>query len=199
MAFLMAIALASFAAGAVAAVSGFGIGSLLTPLFAIQVGTKLAVAAISIPHFVATALRLCIMRKHVDCRLLLSFGLMSAGGGLAGALLHTRANSPAFTIVFGGLLIFSGAMGLSGGSKRLKFEGWLACVAGAISGVLGGMVGNQGGIRSAAMLGYEVPRHAFVATATAVVQLTTITKISAASEIHARSIVGIRPCRWKRE
>jgi uncharacterized membrane protein YfcA len=34
--------------------------------------------------------------------------------------------------------------------------------------MLGGLVGNQGGIRSAAMLGFDVPRHAFVATATAV-------------------------------
>jgi hypothetical protein len=37
-----------------------------------------------------------------------------------------------------------------------------------VSGILGGVVGNQGGIRSAAMLGFDVPRHAFVATATAV-------------------------------
>jgi uncharacterized membrane protein YfcA len=37
-----------------------------------------------------------------------------------------------------------------------------------VSGALGGLVGNQGGIRSAAMLGFDVPRHAFVARATAV-------------------------------
>src|SRR5262249_8101166 len=34
--------------------------------------------------------------------------------------------------------------------------------------LLGGLVGNQGGIRSAVMLGFDVPRHAFVATATVV-------------------------------
>jgi hypothetical protein len=39
---------------------------------------------------------------------------------------------------------------------------------GAVSGVLGSLVGNQGGIRSLAMLGFDVPRRAFVATATAV-------------------------------
>jgi uncharacterized membrane protein YfcA len=53
-------------------------------------------------------------------------------------------------------------------SDRLRFRGWVAWVAGAVSGVLGGLVGNQGGIRSAAMLGFDVPKHAFVATATAV-------------------------------
>lgn len=41
-------------------------------------------------------------------------------------------------------------------------------VAGGLSGVFGGLVGNQGGIRSAALLGFNVSRDAFVGTATAV-------------------------------
>src|SRR3954451_13635229 len=162
------LAVVGFVAGGVASVSGFGIGSLLTPLLAVRVGTKLAVAAVSVPHLTATALRFWLLRKHVDRRLLWSFGLMSAAGGLIGALLHAYADSPALTIVFGSLLIFTGTMGLTGLSDRLLFHGWVAWVAGAVSGTLGGLVGNQGGIRSAAMLGFDVPRHAFVATATAV-------------------------------
>jgi uncharacterized membrane protein YfcA len=46
--------------GAVAALSGFGIGSLLTPLLATVVGMKVAVAAVSLPHFVATSVRLWV-------------------------------------------------------------------------------------------------------------------------------------------
>jgi uncharacterized membrane protein YfcA len=167
-AYLALVAVVAVLAGAIASVSGFGIGSLLTPVLAMRVGMKLAVAAVSVPHLAATAFRFWIMRKHVDRRLLLSFGLMSAAGGLTGALLHVYADSPVLTFVFGGLLIFTGLMGLTGLSERLRFKGWVAWVAGAISGALGGLVGNQGGIRSAAMLGFDVPRHAFVATATAV-------------------------------
>ena len=83
--FLVAIAVAGLLAGAIASVSGFGIGSLLTPLLGVKVGTKLAVAAVSVPHVTATAFRFWLMRQHVDRRLLWSFGLMSAAGGLAGA------------------------------------------------------------------------------------------------------------------
>ena len=52
MLFPVLLALVSLLAGGVAAVVGFGIGSLLTPTLAIQTGTKLAVAAVAIPHFV---------------------------------------------------------------------------------------------------------------------------------------------------
>ncbi|HEV3342530.1 MAG TPA: sulfite exporter TauE/SafE family protein [Pirellulales bacterium] len=168
MAQLTLLAVVSSLAGAVAALSGFGIGSLLTPVLAAQVGTKLAIAAVSVPHLAATALRLWIMRAHVDRHLLLSFGLMSAAGGLTGALVHAYAESPALTIIFGILLTFTGATGLTGLTDRMRFHGWVAWVAGAVSGALGGLVGNQGGIRSAAMLGFDVSRHSFVATATAV-------------------------------
>ena len=60
------IALVGLVAGAVAAVTGFGIGSLLTPALALQTGTKLAVAAIAIPHVVGTAQRFWKLRAHVD-------------------------------------------------------------------------------------------------------------------------------------
>jgi hypothetical protein len=166
--YLLALAAVGFAAGAVASVSGFGVGSLLTPLFALEVGTKLAVAAVSIPHAIATALRLWTLRASVDRRLLVSFGLMSAAGGLLGALLNAHASSPALAVVFGVLLVSTGVSGLFGLAERVRFRGWVAWVAGAVSGVFGGMVGNQGGLRAAAMFGFDVPRHAFVATATAV-------------------------------
>lgn len=168
MALPVLMAAVGIVAGAIAAVSGFGIGSLLTPVLSLHVGTKLAVAAVSVPHLAATAFRFYLMRKHVDRQLLWSFGVMSAGGGLTGALASIFAESPMLTLVFSGLLIFTGAMGLTGLSQRLQFRGWAAWVAGFVSGALGGLVGNQGGIRSAAMLGFGVQRHAFVATATAV-------------------------------
>ena len=51
----------------------------------------------------------------------------------------------------------------------MRFRGRVAAlIGGALSGLLGGLVGNQGGIRAAALLGFDVERQAFVATATAV-------------------------------
>src|SRR5437899_12396609 len=50
-------------------------------------------------------------------------------------------------------------------------------IAGGVSGGFGGLVGNQGGIRSAAMLGLNVPRDAFVATATAIALMVDVARV----------------------
>lgn len=165
--FLAITAAASVLAGAIASVSGFGIGSLLTPVFNTSYDMRLAVAAVSIPHMVATSLRLWLMRHDVDRRVLRSFGLMSAAGGLSGALLQQYATAPGLTLVFAALLVFAGAAGLTGLSERMRFGPRTGWIAGVLSGMLGGLVGNQGGIRSAALLGSELSPTAFVATATA--------------------------------
>src|SRR5207248_3659763 len=83
-------------------------------------------------------------------------------------MLHAYANGPALAIVRGVRLGFAGGMGLTGLAERLRFRGPWAWAAGAASGAFGGLVGNQGGIRSAALLGFDLPKEAFVATATAI-------------------------------
>lgn len=167
MIFLLLVFLAAVAAGGIAAISGFGIGSLLTPILAVRFGTKLAVALVSIPHLIATMARFVGLRQHLDRRVFINFGIWSAIGGLIGALLNSRANSPALAIVFGCLLIFAGISGLSGLSAQMRFGRRTAWIAGTLSGFFGGLVGNQGGIRSAALLGFNVRKETLVATATA--------------------------------
>lgn len=163
-----ALLIVAVIAGAVAAVTGFGIGSLLTPLLATQLDTKTAVALVSVPHLVATAVRFYSLRGKVDLRVFWSFGILSAMGGLIGALLNAYANSPALSMVFGGLLIFAGISGLTGWVGKARLGRTTAALAGALSGFFGGMVGNQGGIRAAALLGFNISKESLVATATAV-------------------------------
>jgi uncharacterized membrane protein YfcA len=162
------VASVSVVAGAMASIVGFGIGSLLTPAFALGMSTNLAVAAVSIPHLAGTALRFWTMRESVDRRVLVTFGLTSAAGGLAGALLQHLTSSPWLTIVFGVVLLFVGFSQITSLSERMRFRGPVAWIAGALSGLLGGLIGNQGGIRSAALLGFDLSKESFVASATAI-------------------------------
>src|ERR671910_2336842 len=66
------------------------------------------------------------------------------------------------------LLVLAGITEFTRWMERVHWGRRAAWIAGATSGVLGGLVGNQGGIRTAAMLGFDVPKESFVATATAV-------------------------------
>ena len=164
--FLAAVALASVVAGATAAVAGFGIGSLLTPLVAIRLGTPTAVAAVVVPHAVATVFRAWRLRRAVDWPLFYRFGIASALGGLAGALLFARLSGPALTRVLGALLLLTALSGITGWASRVRLPRWAAIVLGALSGFFGGVVGNQGGIRAGALLGVGLSPATFVATST---------------------------------
>jgi uncharacterized membrane protein YfcA len=160
---------AAVIAGAIASISGFGIGSVLTPVLSAQFDVRLAIAMVSLPHLAGTFVRFLLVRSHIDKDVLLGFGAASAIGGLAGAALQASVQSAALAIVFGALLIFAGIGSLSGFAQRMRLSGRrTALFGGALSGLLGGLVGNQGGIRAAALLGFDVEREAFVATATAV-------------------------------
>lgn len=180
-------------AGGVAAISGFGIGSLLTPLFAARYGAKLAVAIVSVPHLLATAARFISLRKRLDKTIFLNFGILSAAGGLLGALLNARASSPALAIVFGCLLIFAAGSGLTGFIDRMRFGRRTAWVAGALSGFFGGLVGNQGGIRSAALLGFQIQKEALVATATAIALIVDGARMPVYMAIEAKGILSAWP------
>ncbi len=184
------LTLAGILAGAIAAISGFGIGSILTPLLAAWIGTKLAVAVVSIPHFIGTALRFVVIRQHVDRRVLLTFGATSAAGGLVGALLHIWMRSAVLGYVLGVLLVFAGFMGITGLAARMSFGKRAAWVAGALSGIFGGLVGNQGGIRSAALLGFNLRRDAFVATATAIALLVDVFRMPVYAFVQFHQIVS---------
>ena len=89
--------------------------------------------------------------------------------GLIGALLHTKFGSVVLNYILGSLVGPAGLMGIPGVSKKLRFTGASAWIAGALSGIFGGLVGDQGGIRSGAMLGMDVSKESFVATATALI------------------------------
>ncbi len=193
MPFALLFGLLAVAAGGIAAVDGFGIGSLLTPALSVETGVKLAVAATAIPHFVGTALRFLILRRHVERRLLLGFGVASAVGGLGGALLMAGSSNVALTRVFGVVLLLAGVSELTGWVRRVHWGRRAAWVAGLLSGALGGLVGNQGGIRSAAMLGFEVPKESFVATATAVGLFVDLARLPVYLATQWRGIAGLGP------
>ena len=161
------MALVAVAAGAVAAVSGFGLGSILTPLLLLSFPTSSAVAIVAIPHAVATTVRWWRLRADVDGATFRQFGIASALGGLGGAGLQPFLGGTVLTLVLGALLVLAGGSELLRRRVPLPPTPFWRLAGGILSGGFGGLVGNQGGIRAAALLGFDLPPRALVATATA--------------------------------
>lgn len=182
-------------AGAVAAVSGFGIGSLLTPVLLLSMPTAHAVAIVAIPHAVATAIRLFQMRADVHRPTFRQFGIASALGGLAGAALQSQLASPFLSGLLGALLLLVGLTELLGRRVPLPPTPLWRLSGGGISGLFGGLVGNQGGIRAAALLGFQLPPRQLVATATASALLVDAARaplyLLSTGEVMARALALI--------
>lgn len=183
----------SVIAAAIASVVGFGIGSLMTPLLNVRAELKIAVALVAVPHFVATLVCFWRLRHHVNHRVLVSFGVPSALGGLSGSLLSSKFSNPALTIVFSCLLILAGLTGVLGLAEKVRWGRRFAHFAGFSSGLFGGLVGNQGGIRAAALLQFELLPQSFVSTSMAVGLIIDIVRLPVYLVAHG----DLMALRWK--
>ena len=169
--FLLIVFVVGVLSGATAAVVGFGIGSLLTPLLLTRLTPTVAVGAVAIPHLIATMLRYVQHRHAIDKTVLARFGIASAIGGFAGAWWQDAVGERWLYVVLGGLLVATAIANLTNNFGGLRLPTSVAIVLGALSGAFGGLVGNQGGLRAAGLLAFELSPRAYLATSTAVALL----------------------------
>lgn len=174
--FLVAIFAVGLLSGGTAAVVGFGIGSLLTPLLILRLTPDLAVAAVALPHLLATAVRFIRHVSAVHRPTLLHFGLASAAGGLTGALLQAEFSGRVLLMILGVLLVATGVASVTGWLDRWRAPPKSALGLGLVSGLFGGLAGNQGGLRAAGLLAFDLSPRAFLATSTAVALLVDLAR-----------------------
>jgi uncharacterized membrane protein YfcA len=187
-AILLAVGILS---GATAAIIGFGIGSLLTPFLLTRLEPHLAIGVVALPHLIATGIRYVHHRQFVNRTVLLRFGVPSAAGGLLGAVLQGTFRSNALVSVLAIVLIMTGVANLTRG-----FGGWrpgslVAGVLGLLSGIFGGLVGNQGGLRAAGLTAFALEPRPYIATATAVALLIDAARTPIYLARGAEALVGL--------
>jgi uncharacterized membrane protein YfcA len=79
------ISIASAAAAALTLFSGFGLGTLLMPVFAIFFPVELAVALTAIVHFLNNVLKLALLGRFAEKSILIQFGISAILGAFLGA------------------------------------------------------------------------------------------------------------------
>jgi len=175
--FIILVGLVAVLAGATASVVGFGIGSLLTPLLAARLGVDVAVLCVAIPHLAGGLVRGWRLRRSIEWPIIVRFGLVSAAGGLLGALVFAHLALAVLGRVLGALLVLTAVAGVSGWSQRRRPRGALTWILGALSGFFGGVVGNQGGLRAAALSTFGLEPAVFVGTSTVVGVLIDLVRL----------------------
>ena len=95
--------------------------------------------------------------------------------------------------VFGLIVAIAGVSELTRWVQHVRWGRSAAWIAGALSGALGGLVGNQGGIRTAAMLGFEVPKESFVATSAAIALVVDGARLPVYLATQWRGIAALWP------
>lgn len=174
------IAVFALAASCLTFFSGFGLGTILVPVFGLFFPIQVAIALTAIVHFLNNIFKLFLTGRHADKTVLLRFGLPSLLASLAGAWLLTLvANSqPLFAynigagtfsvvpikLVIGILLIVFSLLEIIPAAASLKFGRNYLVLGGLLSGFFGGLSGNQGALRSAFLYKAGLSKEAFIAT-----------------------------------
>jgi hypothetical protein len=185
--------------------SGFGLGTLLMPAFALFFPIEQAVALAAVVHFLNGVFKLTLMRRHIDGRIYRRFGVPAMLGALAGAglLMALPAIPPIHTyIVFeaehritvvklliGLLLLGFAALELVPASANVSFSDRWLIPGGVLSGFFGGLSGMQGALRAAFLARAGMTKERFVATGSAIACTIDAARLA----VYAAALAGVWP------
>lgn len=182
--------------------SGFGLGTLMTPVFALFFPVELAIALTAIVHFLNNIFKLILMGKHADKEVILKFGLISILSAFAGAYLlsllshlnplyeyylgtHLCSITPVKLVIAILLLCFV-ALEVIPALSALEFnKKWLP-LGGLLSGFFGGLSGNQGALRSAFLSRAGLSKEAFIGTGVVLACFIDVTRLG----VYSKSILS---------
>lgn len=183
--------------------SGFGLGTLLLPAFALFMPLEQAVAATAVVHLLNGLFKLGLLRRHIDRGVLLRFGVPAVLAALLGAWLLSRlgtlpalhdytAFGRAFAItpiklVIGLLLLLFALIELVPKLRDLEFDPRWQPLGGALSGFFGGLAGMQGALRSAFLARSGLGKQAFVATGAAIACVIDLARLA----VYAGTLVRV--------
>ncbi|HAQ37280.1 MAG TPA: hypothetical protein DCX89_03605 [Saprospirales bacterium] len=191
---ILIISLTAFGAAILTFFSGFGLGTILTPVFMIFFPVELAIALTGVVHLMNNLFKMVLVGKKADKQVLFRFGIPAVLGALAGSwlLLHIPDARPIFEYEIGGrsfvvypvkfmislLLIYFALMDLIPYFDKFRFGKEKLAIGGILSGFFGGLSGNQGALRSAFLIKSGLSKEAFIGTAVVVSSFVDLTRLS---------------------
>lgn len=195
--------LVSFGASWLTFFCGFGLGTMLTPVFYLFFkDLELAIFATTIVHFLNNVFKFWLMKKSINWQVAIPFGLAAIPAAFLGAFLLVNFDDftlstyqfmgntwtiQAMNLIFGIILTAFALIELIP-SWNLAFSKQSLWLGGSISGFFGGLSGHQGALRTAFLVKYKLEKNVFIATGIVVALVVDIVRSSVYFSDIQRSI-----------
>ncbi len=174
------LALCAFGVSLLTLFTGFGLGTLLLPAFALFFSVEVAVAATAIVHGANNLFKVSLLGRKARRDVVLRFGVPAVGAAFFGAMLLAAlsGHEPLITwsvvgiekavtpikLVMGGLILGFAAFELVPALRALRAPARWLPVGGILSGFFGGLSGHQGALRAAFLVPLGLSPTQFAAT-----------------------------------
>ena len=189
---ILIISIVAFLAALLTFFSGFGLGTILTPVMLIFFPPEIAISLTGIVHFCNNIFKLTIIGGQFNKEVLIKFGIPAVLFAFAGSYaLFFISNDTLFThylfvkktdvsylqFIIAIILIFFAIIDLTPFFKKLKFNKSILPMGGILSGFFGGLTGNQGALRSAFLIKMNLEKSVFIATTVVISFFVDLTRI----------------------
>ncbi len=190
---LVIITIASLIASTLTLFSGFGLGTLLMPCFAIFFPIELAVALTAVVHLLNNLFKLILVGRSADWEVVIKFGMSAIVSAFIGAVvlgamatiepiykyevLNYTAEVTPLKLLMAALLLMFVWLESHPKVEGLTIERKYLWLGGILSGFFGGLSGNQGALRSMFLLKCNLTKEGFIATGVVIACLIDVTRL----------------------
>lgn len=188
------ILLVAFGAAMLTFFSGFGLGTILMPVFALFFPVEIAIALTAIVHLLNNLFKAALVWRSVNLKVVLWFAIPAAFAAFGGASLLNvlSGQEPLFTYTLGSrameisllklvialLLIIFAVVEINERFEKATLRRSFLPLGGVLSGFFGGLSGHQGALRSLFLLRAGLNKEGFIATGIAAAIVIDISRLS---------------------
>ncbi len=191
---ILVISITAAAASLLTFFSGFGLGTILLPVFVLFFPVDLAIAMTALVHFLNNIFKTGLIGKRAVRDVVLKFGIPAMLSAFAGAtflgylssfpinlsykLFDIPLQTTLVNVVIGLLLLFFAVFELIPTRNRSSLGTLGLVTGGLLSGFFGGLSGHQGALRSAFLLRLGLSKESFIASGIVISLFVDISRLS---------------------
>lgn len=207
---IVAVSVVALLASLLTFFSGFGLGTILTPVMVFFFPIEVAIALTGVVHFTNNIFKLILVRQDINRNVLIRFGIPAIFASFLGAWLLTGiTDMPVLysysiggskfevlpvNLIIGVLLVVFAVLELIPALKKLQFGEDKMIYGGLLSGFFGGLTGIQGAVRSAFLIKAGLSKEGYIATGVAIACLIDVSRLSVYStRVIEADLVGNLP------